>query len=278
MVLSPGAVPDPHGYFRGDPYGPREVTRVKTPEKELARRAERQQKARERMEVRETKQILFGDTHVHTTYSTDAFRFSLPFWQGSRGAFPPADACDYARYVSQIDFYFLTDHAESYAPEQWRDAVESVRQWNGVAGDPKNPDVAAFIGWEWTQMGLTPEGHFGHHNVLFRDTEPGRIPSRPIAAAGVAVEAIRGPMGRVDPVLYDMDAGNRSYYEAFNLFSDRMGCSLGVIIFAIAFFIMVKIAPFSVVKEIEVDQNTSLAILFGSVFIGLAIIISSAIA
>jgi len=128
MVLSPGAVPDPHGYFRGDRYGPREVTRVKTPEKELARRAERQQKARERMEVRETKQILFGDTHVHTTYSTDAFRFSLPFWQGSRGAFPPADACDYARYVSQIDFYFLTDHAESYAPEQWRDAVESVRQ------------------------------------------------------------------------------------------------------------------------------------------------------
>ncbi|HJO15229.1 MAG TPA: DUF350 domain-containing protein [Candidatus Pacearchaeota archaeon] len=85
-------------------------------------------------------------------------------------------------------------------------------------------------------------------------------------------------MGRVDPALYDMDAGNRSYYEAFNLFSDRMGCSLGVIIFAIAFFIMVKIAPFSVVKEIEVDQNTSLAILFGSVFIGLAIIISSAIA
>ena len=152
MVLSPGAVPDPHGYFRGDPYGPREVTRVKTPEKELARRAERQQKARERMEVRETKQILFGDTHVHTTYSTDAFRFSLPFWQGSRGAFPPADACDYARYVSQIDFYFLTDHAESYAPEQWRDAVESVRQCNGVAGDPKTrmwPHSSAGSGPRW---------------------------------------------------------------------------------------------------------------------------------
>jgi uncharacterized membrane protein YjfL (UPF0719 family) len=53
---------------------------------------------------------------------------------------------------------------------------------------------------------------------------------------------------------------------------------LGVIIFAIAFFIMVKIAPFSVVKEIEEDQNISLSILFGSVFIGLAIIISAAIA
>jgi putative membrane protein len=51
----------------------------------------------------------------------------------------------------------------------------------------------------------------------------------------------------------------------------------GVVIFAIAFFVMVKITPFSVVKEIEDDQNTSLAILFGSVFIGLSIIIAAAI-
>jgi len=53
--------------------------------------------------------------------------------------------------------------------------------------------------------------------------------------------------------------------------------TLGIIIFAIAFFVMVKIAPFSVVKEIEEDQNTSLAILFGSVFIALAILISAGI-
>jgi uncharacterized membrane protein YjfL (UPF0719 family) len=53
--------------------------------------------------------------------------------------------------------------------------------------------------------------------------------------------------------------------------------AVGIIIFAIAFAIMVKIAPFSVKKEIEEDQNTSLAILFGSVFIGLAIIISAGI-
>lgn len=52
---------------------------------------------------------------------------------------------------------------------------------------------------------------------------------------------------------------------------------LGVAIFALAFAIMVKIAPFSVVKEIEVDQNTSLAIMFGSVFIGLSIIIAAAL-
>jgi hypothetical protein len=39
----------------------------------------------------------------------------------------------------------------------------------------------------------------------------------------------------------------------------------------------VKLAPFSVQKEIEVDQNTSLAVLFGSVFIALAILISAGI-
>ena len=50
-----------------------------------------------------------------------------------------------------------------------------------------------------------------------------------------------------------------------------------MVIFGIAFFIMVKISPFSVTKEIEEDQNTSLSILFGSVFIAIAIVISAGI-
>ena len=70
--------------------------------------------------------------------------------------------------------------------------------------------------------------------------------------------------------------------ESINFVGDLVAVlfisSLGIAIFAVAFFIMVKIAPFSVVKEIEEDQNTSLAILFGSVFIGLSIIISAAVA
>lgn len=52
---------------------------------------------------------------------------------------------------------------------------------------------------------------------------------------------------------------------------------LGLIVFAIAFGIVVLVAPFSVKKEIEDDQNTSLAIIIGSVIIGVAIIISAAI-
>ena len=53
--------------------------------------------------------------------------------------------------------------------------------------------------------------------------------------------------------------------------------AIGVVIFIIAFGIMVKMSPFSVTKEIEEDQNTSLSILYGSVFIGLALIIAAAI-
>ena len=52
---------------------------------------------------------------------------------------------------------------------------------------------------------------------------------------------------------------------------------IGLAFFAAAFWGIVKVAPFSVRKEIEEDQNTSLAILIGSVILGLAIIIAAAI-
>ena len=52
---------------------------------------------------------------------------------------------------------------------------------------------------------------------------------------------------------------------------------VGIVVFAVVFWLMVKLSPFSVQKEIEVDQNTSLAILFGSVFIATAIVISAGI-
>lgn len=52
---------------------------------------------------------------------------------------------------------------------------------------------------------------------------------------------------------------------------------IGLIVFALAFVLMVKVTPFSVRKEIEVDQNTALGIVMGSVIIGLSIIIAAAI-
>ncbi len=53
--------------------------------------------------------------------------------------------------------------------------------------------------------------------------------------------------------------------------------ALGIVLFAIAFFIIVKVTPFSLRKEIEEDQNTSLAIIIASVILGIALIVSSAI-
>ena len=52
---------------------------------------------------------------------------------------------------------------------------------------------------------------------------------------------------------------------------------MGMLIFAGFICLVVKILPFSVMKEIEQDQNVALAILMGSALIGLSIIIASAL-
>ena len=145
--LLPGYFPDPTQAWDATPLDARDVSGDRLP---LAVVRQRSVDA-----MRADKQILFGDTHVHTTNSADAFMYSLPMMHGASGAYPPAYACDYARFISQLDFYFLTDHAESFTPSQWRDGIESVRHCNRMAGDPMNPDIAAFIGWEWTQVGAT---------------------------------------------------------------------------------------------------------------------------
>ncbi len=51
----------------------------------------------------------------------------------------------------------------------------------------------------------------------------------------------------------------------------------GLVVFALAYFIIVKATPFSIRKEIEEDQNTALAIVIGAVIIGIALIIAAAI-
>jgi hypothetical protein len=133
--------------------------------------------------------ILFGDLHVHTTLSVDAFQQSLPLL-GGEGIHPPADACDFARFCSQLDFYALTDHAEALVPRTWEMTKEAVRQCNAVA-DADQPDLVAFTGYEWSQVGLTPETHYGHKNVIYRHTDDERLPVRPIAAPGLVSRNFR---------------------------------------------------------------------------------------
>jgi len=51
----------------------------------------------------------------------------------------------------------------------------------------------------------------------------------------------------------------------------------GLIVFGVAFWLITKLVPFSMRKEIEDDQNTALGIVIGAVILGLAIIIASTI-
>ncbi len=52
---------------------------------------------------------------------------------------------------------------------------------------------------------------------------------------------------------------------------------LGGLILLAFFYVVQKVLPFSMRKEIEEDQNTSLAIILGSFILGLSLIIASAI-
>ena len=52
---------------------------------------------------------------------------------------------------------------------------------------------------------------------------------------------------------------------------------IGVVIFGLAFWVVTKVTPFSVRKEIEEDQNIALGIIIGAVILGISIIIGAAI-
>ena len=182
-------------------------------------RASRQRRAAEAAGEADVRQILFGDLHVHTTISTDAFMLSLPLAQGE-GAHPPADACDFARFCADLDFWSINDHAEGITPRQWQETVESIRQCNAVAGVGSEPDTVAFLGWEWTQVGATPEDHYGHKNVVMRGLGDDEIPTRPIASTGQAASALTGP-GVAERGLMALGVGGQRMQDFARLFAER---------------------------------------------------------
>ena len=59
--------------------------------------------------------------------------------------------------------------------------------------------------------------------------------------------------------------------------SSAVFAGIGLVVFGLAFWIMNKLAPFSVKKEIEDDQNIALAVIMAGVIIGISLIISSAV-
>jgi putative membrane protein len=53
--------------------------------------------------------------------------------------------------------------------------------------------------------------------------------------------------------------------------------TLGLVVLTVWFWLIVKFAPFAVVREIEQDQNTALGIIIGAIIIGVSLIIAAAI-
>ena len=168
------------------------------------------------------KQILFGDLHVHTTYSMDAFFTSMPIL-GGEGAHPPADACDFARHCAALDFYAITDHAQELTSDHWRMEKEANRTCNAVGADETDPDLVVFHGFEWTQIGAAPEDHYGHKNVIFRGLAEDEVTPRPITARG-------GPrdlnpwreLAPVVPIFGLLDPLHRQDYAQFKWMADRV--------------------------------------------------------
>lgn len=144
----------------------------------------RQTEIARKLDLHDPKQILFGDLHVHSSFSVDAFQLTLPM-AGGEGLHPVADACDYARFCADLDFWSINDHAASLTPRRWQETIDTIRACNdlAVSDERSEPDLVSFLGWEWTQMGSTPDNHYGHKNVILRDLADDKIPTRPIAAA-----------------------------------------------------------------------------------------------
>ncbi len=221
--ILPGYFSDPNLYWQETPFSKAQVTQLATPKDVMQSRINRQKNTIDEFMVDSDTHVLFGDTHVHTTNSSDAFMFSLPLMFGAQGAFPPGYACDYARFVSQLDFYFLTDHAEAYTAERWSDAIESIRQCNEMAQVSGLQDTFAFMGFEWTQSGITAKTHFGHHNVLFKEYGENDLPARPIGApAEVATVPKRDYDSKFPKILEFLDPRHKDYYASYNSLVEQM--------------------------------------------------------
>lgn len=196
--------------------------------------------AAEAGKAEQTGQILFGDLHVHTTFSIDAAMMYMPAFGGG-GATSPMTACDFARYCSQLDFWSINDHAEFLTPDLWQQTKDAIRTCNErTGGNSADPDMVSFVGWEWTQMGGVIGGgapHYGHKNVIFLDTADDKLPARPIASSETTA---RGVMSVEQPVSFgsffsinlQADPQHAGYYRAvldhMAVLREVPGCEAGV--------------------------------------------------
>lgn len=204
--------------WHGRTRGPGEIAGAEIPATVVAERRAVQTSSRAAIGAPPETEILFGDLHVHSTFSTDAFVWALPLLRGE-GANPLADACDFARYCSALDFWSITDHAEALTPARWAQTLDTMQRCEAQSSTGVAPDVIPFIGFEWTQVAPLPDDHYGHKNVIFRSLDASEIAARPIAASGTTVRVLRDNAGALlPPEIVFLDLENRQDYYDFGQF------------------------------------------------------------
>ena len=83
------------------------------------------------------------------------------------------------------------------------------------------------------------------------------------------------------PLFAQADAGSPSLDLATDLTQPLLLAVvftvIGVVLFGICIWLVVKVSPFSIRKEIEEDQNIALGLIIGAMILGIAMILSAAI-
>ena len=113
---------------------------------------------------REPNRLLWGDTHVHTSYSEAAQRpenrladpdTAYRWAQGLPVVHPYTRAR--VQLKTPLDFLVVTDHAEGLEKTAWSGAVEAAQSHYVPC------TFTTFIGWEWT----SEQGDHGLHRIVF---------------------------------------------------------------------------------------------------------------
>src|SRR5260370_5758842 len=140
--------------------------------------------------------LYFGDMHVHTSYSFDAYGFgtrtdpfgAYAFAQGAPAqiASPPPDPSRTVQLVRRLDFAAVTDHSEGfgeYPPGMFqrehpaRDAWEHEQMAAEAANDTSaHCSFSALIASEWTG---SMSGRWWPRNALFRNAP---APGSPVSS------------------------------------------------------------------------------------------------
>jgi len=214
LFVAVGIVILQQGFF-SESLGPGKILGKINSTEFVENKIEEQINASKHLNVNSEKQILFGDLHVHSTFSLDAHQMSLPI-VGGVGVHPVADACDFARHCSALDFWSINDHAESLTPKRWKETKETIRKCNELNIDKENPDCVAFLGWEWTQVGANRGSHWGHHNVILAEEEDELVPARPIASESIARQVLGNAPDWPNALYGFVDIKNFKRYNDYN--------------------------------------------------------------